>query len=107
MTRWWTSCLVSLLACAHAPQGDSGAVVAVLDDVHDAAAKADEARYFGHFAADGVVVGTDAGERWDVSAFRAYAHPYFANGKAWSFLGVRRPGKGRGGVGLVRGGPRA
>ena len=38
----------------------------------------------------GVFVGTDATERWNVAAFRAYAHPYFARGKAWSFRAVRR-----------------
>jgi hypothetical protein len=65
-------------------------VVAALDDFHDAAARADEERYFGHFAPDGVFVGTDATERWDVAAFRAYAHPHFAKGKAWSFRGVNR-----------------
>src|SRR5438046_2220814 len=88
MTRWsrsWFS--VVLLACAHASRPD---VAAVLDDFHDAASRADEARYFGHFAPDGVFLGTDAGERWDVSSFRAYAHPHFAKGKAWSFRGVRR-----------------
>src|SRR5438270_168575 len=79
-------------ACAHGGVHDAGqrAIQAELDDFHDAAAKADEARYFGHFAPDGVFLGTDAGERWDVGAFRAYAHPYFAKGKAWSFHGVRR-----------------
>jgi hypothetical protein len=61
-----------------------------LDDFHDAAARADEDRYFAHFAPDGVFLGTDARERWDVASFRAYAHPYFARGKAWSFRGVRR-----------------
>jgi hypothetical protein len=87
MRKWWTGSLsVALLACAHSRPD----VAAVLDDFHDAAAKADEARYFGHFAQDGVFVGTDATERWDVQAFRAYAHPYFAKGKAWSFRGVRR-----------------
>ena len=35
-----------------------------LDDFHDAAAHADEARYFGHFAAGAVFLGTDATERW-------------------------------------------
>ena len=66
------------------------AVAASLDDFHDAAAHADEARYFAHFADDGVFLGTDATERWDVAAFRAYAHPRFASGKAWSFHAVRR-----------------
>jgi SnoaL-like domain len=65
-------------------------VAAVLDDWHDAAAHADEARYFGHFAPAGVFLGTDATERWDVPAFRAYAHPHFAEGRAWTFHAVGR-----------------
>src|SRR3954462_2412101 len=88
MTRSSASFLLSaLLSCAHAARPD---VAAVLDDFHDAAARADEARYFGHFAKDGVFLGTDATERWDASAFRAYAHPYFAKGKAWTFRGLNR-----------------
>lgn len=62
----------------------------VLDDWHDAAAKADEARYFGHFATGAVFLGTDATERWTLPQFRAFAHPYFAKGKAWSFKATRR-----------------
>jgi hypothetical protein len=79
-------------ACAHAqPRSDaSKAIEGELDDFHDAAAHADEDRYFAHFAPDAVFVGTDATERWDVGAFRAYAHPHFARGKAWSFRGVHR-----------------
>jgi hypothetical protein len=65
-------------------------IATALDDFHDAAAHADEARYFAHFADDGVFLGTDATERWDVAAFRAYAHPRFASGKAWSFHATRR-----------------
>jgi len=42
------------------------------------------------FTADAVFLGTDAGERWTIDAFRAYAHPYFARGKAWSFRGKNR-----------------
>lgn len=63
---------------------------AVLDDFHDAAAHADEERYFAHFANNGVFLGTDATERWDVAAFRAYAHPHFSRGRAWSFRAVTR-----------------
>lgn len=66
------------------------AIATVLDDWHDAAAHADEERYFGHLAEDAVFLGTDATERWNVAAFRAYAHPHFAKGKAWSFKSVRR-----------------
>jgi len=66
------------------------AIGRVLDDFHAAAAAADEARYFGHFAREAVFLGTDATERWDVEAFRRYAHPHFARGKAWSFRAARR-----------------
>jgi len=65
-------------------------VSAVLDDWHAAAAAADEARYFGHFAEKAVFLGTDATERWTVEEFRRYAHPYFAKGKAWSFKAIER-----------------
>ncbi|MGE3108652.1 MAG: nuclear transport factor 2 family protein [Phycisphaerales bacterium] len=57
----------------------------VLDDWHDAAARADFGRYFGHFAPGGVFMGTDATERWTVDEFKAYAKPHFDKGKAWAF----------------------
>jgi hypothetical protein len=84
--------LLLAAACAHAPSAPVAqkSIDAELDDFHDAAARADEERYFAHFAPDGVFLGTDATERWNVAAFRAYAHPYFARGKAWSFRAVRR-----------------
>lgn len=61
------------------------AVRRTLDDFHDAAAKADEERYFGHFAKEGVFIGTDATERWAVAEFRAFTHPYFSKGKGWEY----------------------
>jgi uncharacterized protein (TIGR02246 family) len=66
------------------------AVGAVLDDWHRAAAAADEARYFSHFTADAVFLGTDASERWTRDEFRKWARPYFAKGKAWSFRSTSR-----------------
>ncbi len=66
------------------------AVAHVLDDWHDAAARADEARYFSHFAPGGVFLGTDPGERWTAEAFHEWARPYFARGKAWSFTARER-----------------
>ena len=71
-------------------QRETSAIRQVVDDWHDAAAKADEARYFGHLTQDAVFMGTDATERWDKAAFQAYAHPHFAKGKAWSFQAIRR-----------------
>jgi ketosteroid isomerase-like protein len=82
-----------LLGCAHAAPAQANGVHLVelaLDDFHAAAAAADEERYFSHFTPDAVFLGTDATERWSVPAFRAYAHPHFAKGKAWTFRGVRR-----------------
>lgn len=76
-----------LFAVPSLPEAD---VAAVLDDWHLAAAGAQEERYFGHFAAGAVFLGTDATERWTVEEFRRYAHPYFAKGKAWSFKAVER-----------------
>jgi hypothetical protein len=74
-----------LLALPAMAQTPAAQVAAVLDDWHHAAAVADEARYFGHFAANGVFMGTDATERWTVSEFRAWAKPHFQSKKAWSF----------------------
>jgi len=57
-----------------------------IDAWHQAAADADENRYFGLMTSEAVFLGTDATERWDTASFRAFAHPYFAKGKAWTFL---------------------
>ncbi len=95
-TMLWVA--VALLGGAVVPSTGSAAdplppqeaVAAVLDDWHAAAAAADEARYFGHMTEGAVFLGTDPSERWTKDQFRAYAHPYFARGKAWSFRAVRR-----------------
>lgn len=75
----------SIVQAVMVPADAPTAVNAVLDDWHRAAATADETRYFGYAAPDFVFLGTDASERWDLAAFRAYAHPFFAKGKAWTF----------------------
>lgn len=66
------------------------AIAHALDDWHDAAARGDEERYFGHLAPDAIFLGTDATERWTKDAFRTYAHPHFARGHAWVFHATRR-----------------
>lgn len=63
-----------------------GSVAAVLDDFHLAASQADGPRYFGHFAPGAVFLGTDAMERWSLEQFRAYAEPYFSQGKGWTYV---------------------
>lgn len=79
----------ALIQPASAPS-PAAAIGAVLDDFHRAAAQADEARYFGHLDDTAVFLGTDATERWTKAQFQAYAHPYFAKGRAWTFRPVRR-----------------
>jgi len=66
------------------------AVRAVLDDFHDAASKADGERYFAHFAPGAIFLGTDATERWTVPEFRAYAEPYFDQGRGWTYVATER-----------------
>jgi len=68
-----------------ADAAESATVSGVLDAFHAAAARADEEAYFALLAPNGVFLGTDATERWDKTAFQAFAHPYFAKGKAWTF----------------------
>lgn len=62
------------------------AVDRMLDEWHRSAATANETAYFGAMAPEFVFLGTDASERWDLAAFRDFAHPYFAKGKAWTFV---------------------
>src|SRR3954469_16903993 len=90
-----------LISCAHARPEDAGAREAIareLDAFHEAAARADEEQYFAHFAPGGVFLGTDATERWDVEAFRAYAHPHFARGHGWTIRSTRRAVELRGDI---------
>ena len=75
-------CLFAAAAFAQTP---ADRVSAVLNDWHGAAAAADEPRYFNHFAANGVFMGTDATERWTVAEFRKWAKPYFDRKNAWKF----------------------
>jgi hypothetical protein len=70
----------------HSPQEPM--INITLDSLHDAAAKADETQYFALFAKDAVFLGTDAKERWTLEEFKAFAHPYFAKGKAWTYTPV-------------------
>jgi len=73
------------VAFANGPANERESVGAVLDQMHEAAAAADADRYFDVFAKDAVYIGTDAGERWDMTAFRAYVAPYFDRGQGWTY----------------------
>ena len=75
--------LLLLCSCASVPSAN---VNATLDAFHDAAARADEPRYFSLMSDDFVFLGTDATERWDLASFRQFAHPHFESGKGWTFV---------------------
>ncbi|WP_312813543.1 nuclear transport factor 2 family protein [Brevundimonas sp.] len=68
------------------PEADTRASPgAAIDTMHAAASRADGATYFGTFTADARFIGTDAGERWSLAEFKAYAEPYFARGQGWTY----------------------
>jgi hypothetical protein len=69
----------------------------VLDDLHEAASKAQEERYFSLFTEDAYFIGTDAKERWNMRAFRMYAHPHFEKGTGWTYTPKSRH------LGMVKG----
>lgn len=72
------------------PPPEARAIAAMLDDLHDAAARADGDRYFAHFALDAVFLGTDATERWTLDEFKAYARPHFSKGVGWAYTSTER-----------------
>lgn len=93
------SCFMGLLfaGCTHQHRiGDEDLALAhrmvseTLDRFHNAAANAAEGDYFSLFAPDGVFIGTDDSERWTVEQFRSYAHPFFSQGKGWTYTSVDR-----------------
>lgn len=73
--------LMLTLACAPAAEpspdvaAERAAVDSVLTALHATASQGDWERYFALYAPDAVFFGTDATERWDLEAFRAYAAP--------------------------------
>jgi uncharacterized protein (TIGR02246 family) len=84
--------LLALLpaACAGPPRAGAAdrhaaAVASVLDELHEAAARADGERYFALFTPDAVFLGTDDSEHWTIDRFRAYAEPSFAQGRGWTY----------------------
>ena len=78
-------CLLALATSDASASSASQQIGAVLDDWHQAASVADEARYFGHFAPNGIFMGTDATERWTVAEFRAWAKSRFERKSTWTF----------------------
>jgi len=91
-----TACLIVLSVSISAPtfgaeQTENGRNVdEVLTAFHGAAAEADGALYFSLLADDAVYIGTDASERWTIDEFKAFAEPYFAEGRGWTYTATER-----------------
>jgi ketosteroid isomerase-like protein len=76
--------LVCLLSIAAQPAADDTPGVA-LTAFHAAAASADLAGYLGLLTDDVVFLGTDASERWEGEAFRAFVRERFSSGTGWTY----------------------
>jgi len=81
---------VAALTLQTAPDPAEAEITAVLDRLNAASTAADGPAYFGLFTPDARFIGTDATERWSLSEFRAYAEPYFARGRGWTYTPTAR-----------------
>lgn len=52
--------------------------------------EADTETYFDLFDPEAIYLGTDAEERWTKEEFRAYAEPYFSQGRGWTYRPIER-----------------
>lgn len=86
----WVGCAAREIRPYPIGEAAEAEAAAALDAFHEAASKADEARYFSLIAEDGVFLGTDASERWTKAEFLAFAHPFFAAGTGWTYRPVER-----------------
>ncbi len=67
------------------PASATAEIDSTLNELHDAAAKADGSRYFRLFTDDAIYIGSDAAERWTLKEFRGFAEPYFKKGTGWVY----------------------
>ncbi len=67
-----------------------GEINTTLENWHKAAAEADFDGYFNLMTADGIFIGTDATENWDIAEFQNFSKPYFDRGTAWDFSTLER-----------------
>lgn len=80
------SAALILSAALLAADPETAAVDAAIDAMHRAASDADGSAYFSAFTDDARFIGTDAAEHWSLADFRAYAEPYFARGRGWTYV---------------------
>lgn len=71
--------------CEPLPSEPTASLNAMIDNWHQAAAKADEDAFFGAMTPDGIYLGTDASERWLRDELRTWAAFAFERESAWNF----------------------
>ena len=64
---------------------DRASIDAALDELHAAAAAADEERYVATLTDDMVFLGAAPGERWEGAVWREFAYSFFSRGKGWAY----------------------
>ena len=79
-----------LLSAQTAPPPVEVQIGAVLDQLNAASTAADGPAYFDLFTPDARFIGTDTTERWSLAEFRAYAEPFFARGRGWTYTARER-----------------
>lgn len=82
--------VILISSCATQKAINPNDVEPSIDAWHEAAAQADFKKYFDLMTTDGVFIGTDATENWQIAEFKAFSKPYFDKGKAWSFTALER-----------------
>jgi ketosteroid isomerase-like protein len=81
---------LAVTAAAVEPKDPEAAIDEVLSSFHAAASEANGDLYFSLFAEGAVFMGTDATERWSVDQFKAFAEPYFSEGRGWTYTKTER-----------------
>jgi ketosteroid isomerase-like protein len=77
--------LQGLQATDEGAEVETAKIDKVLNNLHEFAANADGDAYFDLYTDDAIFLGTDAGERWTKAQFKAYALPFFSQGKGWRY----------------------
>ena len=92
MRQCITTCgiLALVLLAAPARSDPAAAIAQALDAFHAAAARADFNAYSALMTEHVVFLGTDSTERWQGEGFRAFAKPYFDEGRGWTYLPQER-----------------
>jgi len=69
---------------------DTDQIDQLLTDWHNAAAGADQQKFFSFIDENGVYIGTDSTEIWTKQEFYDWSTPHFEKGKAWTFKATKR-----------------